>query len=102
MVSVPLRVAPVLASKLYLTTALPEPLVLPAVTCRNELLLEAVQAPVAASTTQSLPDAGPSTAKLVPRVAGARRSSRASTANRDRWGTLRARRVESRRGWVTD
>src|SRR5437868_6616566 len=71
MVSVPLRVAPGLASKLYLTTALPVPLVLPAVTCRKEALLVAVQAVLSASTTESAPAVGPSSKEVVPRVAGA-------------------------------
>src|SRR5690349_498743 len=70
MVRVPVRVAPGLASKLYLISALPLPLVLPVVTCRKGLLLVAVQAPVASSTTESAPVVGPSTTEVVPRWPG--------------------------------
>src|SRR5437763_851843 len=98
MVSVPLRVAPLLASKLYWTTALSEPLTLPVATCRKDALLVAVQVPVVVSPTTSAPADGPSSTEVVPSVAGARRSSSVSRDGRHRAGALRAVRA-AERGW---
>ena len=58
MVSVPLRVAPVLASKVNVARPLAVPL---DEVCSQEALAAAVQAPARVTTSESLPAAGPST-----------------------------------------
>jgi hypothetical protein len=71
MVKVPARVAPALASKVKMILALPVPLALPAATCSHVALAVAVHVPVegvTASTTESVPAAGPSRIDEEPRV----------------------------------
>ena len=63
MVKVPLRVAPLLASKVKLARPLPVPLV---VVCSHETLAVADQDPVAATRSESVPPAGPSSKAKVP------------------------------------
>jgi hypothetical protein len=67
MVKVPVRVAPVLASKLKITVASLAPLSLPAARCSHGSVVAAVQTPPAASSTESLPAAGPSVSEETPR-----------------------------------
>src|SRR4051812_22546510 len=66
MFSVPVRVAPALASKLKVTTPPPVPLLLPR--CSQAALLVAVQLAPVFSSTLSLPADGPSASTVVPRV----------------------------------
>ena len=66
MVSVPVRVAPVLASKVNVARPLPLPL---EVVCSQEALAVAVQAPAKLTMSESLPAAGPSTSDVLARAA---------------------------------
>ena len=69
MLRVPVRVAPVFASKVKITIALPMPLVLVALTCSQPLFVPAIQvllAGVAVSNTEPVPAAGPSTIVVEP------------------------------------
>jgi len=65
MVSMPVRVAPVLASNVKMTS--PEPVPLLVLTCIHAASLVAVQGPPVKIRTLSLPAVGPSTRALVPR-----------------------------------
>ena len=62
-----MRVAPLLASKVKVARPLPVPL---AVVCSQEALAVAVQAPVAATMSESVPPAGPSSRVVVPSEEG--------------------------------
>src|SRR5215471_13207525 len=93
MVSVPLRVAPGLASKLSVA----RPLSVPAdEVCSHAALDTADQGPLVLTTSESLPAAGPSSSAVVPSLLGVRRSSSTSRLGRKRgdswrgpWGALR-------------
>src|SRR5262249_59156400 len=92
MVSVPVRVGPVLASKVKVARPLPLPWEL---VCSQAALLVAVQEPLLTTMSESLPAAGPSSRALEPSDEGVRRSSscsrksRRDRAGRDRTGRQR-------------
>ena len=65
MVSVPLRVAPALASKVNTTLALPVPLALVCSHAAFAVALQVLVSGVTVSTTLSVPAAGPSSSAVV-------------------------------------
>src|SRR5262249_28894432 len=84
MVSVPVRVAPALASKVKVARPLPLPWEL---VCSQGALLVAVQAPPLTTMSASPPADGPSSRALAPSEDGGRRPSSPSTeSGRDRAG----------------
>src|SRR5262249_48689566 len=87
-VSVPLRVAPGLASKLNVARPSPVPV---AVVCSHGALAVADQAPLVRTRSDALPAVGPSSSAVVPSWLGVRRSSSTSRAGRKRGGGWRGR-----------
>ena len=89
MVKVPVRLAPVLASKVNVARPLPVP---PELVCSQEALAVAVHVPAIVTTSASLPAAGPSTKAYVAKCASMTLASSGSKEMRFRVRALRASR----------